>query len=308
MIDRKHIIIDIGQILQVSSRRAAGLIKIKKGQRVNEGDIIAESSGLFGREVRAPMEGRIAALGGGKLVLETGGLPFELLAGIQGVVTEIIADRGVVIRAIGSIIQGVWGNGLQDTGVMMSIMDNADEVFDPARLDVSVRSSIIMGGYVDNPDVFKAANDLPVRGLILSSMSPALLPLASKVSFPVFVLDGFGRRPFNSSAYKLLSTNVRRVITLNAMTTDRLKGNRPELFIALPVSQDPPELQELDTFAAGQTVRVVGLTRPSRIGVLLQVNSIPARLPNGLRAKMAEIQLESGEKISVPLTNLEVLG
>jgi len=308
IVGRKHLIVDVAQGLHLSSRRAAALIKIKKGQKVSQDEVVAESTGMFSRQVKAPIDGRIVAIGGGKLVLETGGSTIELLAGLRGEVTEIIADRGVVIRTIGSVIQGLWGNGRLETGVMMSIMDRPDEVFDLNRLDVSVRSAIILGGYVDNPAVFKNASDLPVRGLILASMSPALLPQAAHAPFPIMLIDGFGRRPMNSTAYKLLSTNIRREITLNAVTYDRLNGNRPEIYIPLPVSQDPPEPRDVETFIPGQTIRVISLTRPSRIGTLIQLSPNQVNLPNGLRVKTAEVQLESGEQILVPLTNLEVLG
>jgi len=308
VIGYKHLILDIAKGLYVSPRRAAAFIKVKRGQRVLQGDVLAESNGFLAHEVKAPTDGRIVALGGGKLILESGGSPIELLAGIHGMVTEIIPERGVVIRSTGSIIQGLWGNGRLDTGVMMSIMDQADEVFDPTRLDVSVRSSIILGGYVDNPTVFKIASELPVRGLILASISPGLLPLAEQLPYPVILLDGFGRRPINSSAYKLLSTNIRRIITLNAVAYNRQIGDRPEIFISLPVSQDPPEPRELETFLPEQTVRVISLTRPSRIGCLVKISPNPVMLPNGLRVRTAEVQLETGEQILVPLTNLEVLG
>jgi hypothetical protein len=308
IVGRQHLILDIALSLRVSPRRVAALLKIKRGQKVNQDDVVAETTGLFSREVRSPANGRIVAIGGGKLVLETGGTPTELLAGITGVITEIVEERGVVIRATGSVIQGLWGNGQLDTGVMISIMDRPDEVFDPTRLDIAVRSSIILGGYVDNPAVLKSASDLPVRGLILSSMSPALLPLASQMSFPIMLIDGFSRQPLNSTAYKLLSTNVRRAITLNAVAYDRFRGDRPEIFISLPVSQDLPEPRELETFLPGQALRVISLTRPARIGTLVRISPNQAILPNGLRVKTADVQLESGEKILVPLTNLEVLG
>jgi hypothetical protein len=308
VVGHKHIILDIAGGLYVSPRRVAAFIKVKRGQKVYQDEVLAETNGLFAREVKSPAEGRIVAVGGGKLILEAGGSPIELLAGMHGTVTEIIPERGVIIRATGSIIQGLWGNGRLDTGVMMSIMDQADEIFDPSRLDVSVRSSIILGGYVDNPAAFKAASDLPVRGLILAGISPNLLPLVSQLPYPVLLLEGFGRRQINSSAYKLLSTNVRRVITLNAVPYNRLTGERPEIFISLPVSQDPPEPRELETFLPGQTVRVISLTRPSRIGILINISANHAILPNGLRVRTAEVQLETGEQILVPLTNLEVLG
>jgi hypothetical protein len=139
-------------------------------------------------------------------------------------------------------------------------------------------------------------------------MSPTLLSQASHAPYPILLIDGFGRRPMNSSAYKLLSTSIRREITLNAVTYDRLNGDRPEIYIPLPVSQDPPEPHDVETFIPGQTIRVISLTHPSRIGTLVQLSPNQVNLPNGLRVRTAEVQLESGEKILVPLTNLEVLG
>jgi hypothetical protein len=247
-------------------------------------------------------------MGGGKIVFETGGAPFELAAGIPGVISDIIPDRGVVIRATGAVIQGLWGNGRLENGVMISVMDRPDEGFDVNRLDVSIRGSIILGGYVDDPLVLKSAVDLAVRGLILSSMSPALLPLAVQAAFPIIILDGFGSRPMNSMAYKLLSTNVRRDVALNAEIYDRLNGTRPEVFIPLPVAQEPPEPREVEAFASGQIVRVINLTSPAQLGTLMQLFANPVSLPNGLKARSAEVRLESGEQILVPLTNLEVLG
>lgn len=308
VIGRKHLIVDVAHLLRVSPRNAAAYIKIKKGQKVAKDEVIAETSGLFAREAKAPAEGRVVAMGGGKIVFETGGASFELAAGIPGTITEIIPDRGVVIRATGAVIQGLWGNGRLETGVMISVMDKTDDVFDVNRLDVSIRGSIILGGYVDNPAVLKSANDLAVRGLILSSMSPALLPMAAQAGFPILIVDGFGSRPMNSTAYKLLSTNVRRDVALNAEIYDRLNGTRPEVFIPLPVTQEPPEPREVEAFAVGQTVRVINLTGPAQLGTLHQLRPNPVSLPNGLRARTAEVRLENGEQILVPLTNLEVLG
>lgn len=308
MIGRKHLIVDLGKLLHVSPQKAVSLIKVKKGQRVGKGEVLAESTGLFSREAKSPEDGRVVALGGGKLVLETGGSSFELVAGIPGLVTEIIGERGVVIRSTGAVVQGLWGNGHLETGVMVSVLEQPDQFVDPARLDVNFRGSIILGGCAEDPAVLKAAIELPLRGLILASMSPALLPLAMQAAFPIILVDGFGRRPMNSNAYKLLTTNIKRDVTLNAEIYDRIQGTRPEVFIPLPVSQEPPEPREVETFAPGQIVRVVNLTTPSQIGTLVQLPAHPVTLASKLRAKAAIVRLESGEEIVVSLTNLEVLG
>jgi hypothetical protein len=308
VVGRKHMIVDVAKLLHVSPRSVAGFLKIKKGQTVGKEEVIAESTGLFGREAKSPEGGRVVAIGSGKLVLETGGTSFELVAGLPGVISEVIEERGVVIRSTGSVVQGLWGNGRLESGVMLSVMERPDEAVDANRLDVSIRGSIILGGYVENPAVIKNAMELPVRGLILASMSPSLLPLAMKAEFPIILIDGFGRRPMSSTAYKLLSTNIKRDVALSAEIYDRLNGTRPEVFIPLPVSQEPPELREVETFAPGQVVRVINLIAPSQVGTLKQIFANPATLASGLKAKAAEVRLENGDEIIVPLTNLEVLG
>ncbi len=82
----------------------------------------------------------MVAAAGGKVVIETGGAVLELRAGIPGVITQTIGTRGVVIRATGGLVQGVWGNGKLDYGMMQSVMDGPEDLFDPARIDVSLRA------------------------------------------------------------------------------------------------------------------------------------------------------------------------
>lgn len=308
IINTKHIILDLAQSMNMSAHRVMSLMKVKKGQRVSEGQVLVEMTGIFSREVVAPVSGRVVALGGGKLVLEFGGTALEMTAGMPGIVKEILGERGVVIRSTGSVIQGVWGNGKFETGTMMSLLEHADEAFDPSRLDLSLRGSIILGGYVEDAGVFNQVNELPVKGLILTSMSPALIPVALEASYPIILLEGFGNQLLNSSSYKLLSTNVRRVISLNAVKFDRFQGEFPEVFIPLPVSQEPPGLRRVEIFQSGQTVKIVSLLRSSQMGVLRRLIPGPDRLPNGLRVKTAEVQLENGELVIVPLTNLQMVG
>lgn len=308
VIGRKYVIVDFAQILNLPVKKATALLKVRKDQQVSVKEVLAESKTIFSRVVESPAEGRVVAIGGGKLVLETGGSTFELTAGLPGVVSEVIGDRGVVIRATGAIVQGLFGNGRLETGVMLSMFEKPDDVFNNTNLDVNTRGSIILAGHVNNPAVIKNAADLPLRGMILASISPSVLPAVVQAPFPILVIEGFGKRPMNQVAFKLLTTNVRRDITLNAEFYDRQRGTRPEVFIPLPVSQEPPEPRDMETFAPGQTVRLCYLARPSLLGTVVQLRPGLSTLPSGLNAPAAEIRLETGEQVLVPLTNLEVLG
>jgi hypothetical protein len=191
---------------------------------------------------------------------------------------------------------------------MVSLLEKPDDVLNAGRLDVSLRGSVILGGHVRDLETLKAAAELPVRGLILSSLLSPLIVPAYQMRYPIIVTDGFGAMPMNSAAFKLLTTNNKREVTVNAEHFDRYAGNRPEVIIPLPVSSEPPEPNNFETFAVGQTVR---LRRPPSAGMIGTLSSLPAglsTLPTGLRAPAAEVKLESGETLLVPLVNLEVVG
>jgi hypothetical protein len=246
--------------------------------------------------------------GSGQVLMEVGDTRIELRAGLPGVVTQVLSERGVVIRTAGALIQGVWGNGRIDNGLMVNLLEKPDEVLSAERLDVSLRGSVILGGHVRDIETLRAAAELPVRGLILSSLLSPLIVPAYQMRYPIIVMEGFGAMPMNSAAFRLLTTNNKREVTVNAEHFDRYSGNRPEVIIPLPVSTEPPEPNAFETFTVGQTVH---LRRPPSAGMIGMLSSLPAglsTLPSGLRAPAAEVKLENGETMLVPLVNLEVVG
>jgi hypothetical protein len=250
----------------------------------------------------------VVAAGGGQVLLETGETLISLKAGLTGTVIQIIPNRGAVIRAVGALIQGLWGNGKIDTGLMLNMTEKPDDQLTASRLDVSLRGSVIFGGLVNDAETLQIADSLPVRGLILSSISPTLIPVARQVQFPIIAVDGFGRKPINSAAFKLLTSNAKREVTINAEPFDRYSGVRPEIIIPLPVSQEPPLPRDIDTLTPGQIVRLRRAPHAGEIASLVELRNGLVKLPSGMRAPAAEVKLESGEQILVPLVNLEIVG
>lgn len=305
---REHALIDVARALEVSPEAADRLIRCKAGEVLKAGAEIAAGRGLFPKRVTAPRDGRVIVAGGGQVLMETGESKFELKAGLPGTVVEIIPNRGVVVQTTGALVQGAWGNGRLDSGLLVNVAEGPGWVLTAARLDVSLRGSILMAGMVQQAETLKAAAELPVRGLILASLSPSLIQTAREMKYPIMLTDGIGSLPMNAAAYKLLSTNAKRDITLNAEAHDRYSGARPEAIVQLPVFSEaaPPK-----TFAELEIGRQVRLRRPPAAG---QVGTLAALLPgltvlpSGLRAPAAEIKLENGESVIAPLVNLEVVG
>jgi hypothetical protein len=104
-----------------------------------------------------------------------------------------------------------------------------------------------------------------------------------------------------------LSTNERREITVVAEAWDRLAGIRPEVIIPLPASSQLPLPNETGFFTAGKQVRILSAPYQGMIAVLAAVRPGLSALPSGVRTSAADIRLESGESVLLPLANLEVL-
>jgi hypothetical protein len=305
---REHILLDVARTLGLATAAADRLIRCQTGDELVANALVASGRGLFPREVRTPREGRVVAAGGGQVLLEVGEVNVELRAGIPGQVMQIIPDRGVMIQTSGALIQGVWGNGRIEMGVMTNLMEKPDSVLAAARLDVSLRGSVILGGIVREAEALRAAGELPVRGLVLSSLHQSLLPLAAQMRYPIVVIDGLGELPMNSAAYRLLTTNAKREAAVNAEAFDRYSGARPEVIIPLPVSQEPAQTEDIETFAANQQVRLRAGGHIGKVASIARLRPGLTSLPSGLRAPAADVRLETGEQILVPLANLEVVG
>lgn len=305
---REHVLLDIARAFGISINEADKLIRVQEGDSLAKDAIIAEKPGLIPQTIRAPKAGRVMVAGSGQVLMEVGQGRIELRAGLPGIVTQVIPEKGVVIRTAGALIQGVWGNGRIDNGLMVSLLEKPDDVLLADRLDVSLRGSVILAGQVKDLDTLKAAAELPVRGLILSSLPSSLIQSAYQMRYPILVTEGFGSLPMNSAAFKLLTTNNKREATVNADHFDRYTGTRPEVIIPLPISNEPDEPNKYTIFEIGHQVR---MRRPPNPGMIGTISNLPAGLsllPSGLRAPAAEVKLENGESVLVPLVNLEVVG
>ena len=305
-LQNQHTLVDVQRALNLATpAETRELIDRKLGERVQTGDVIAETGKLFRRVVRAPVNGVIVMISNGQVLIEVDDQPFRLKAGLEGEVTEIIPEQGVLLEANGSLLQGVWGNGKINQGMLMSLASTPDEELTPARLDMSVRGAVVLGGWCRQPEALAAAAQLPLRGLILGSLTPNLIPLAEEAEFPILVLEGFGQIAINSVAYKLLTTHEQRSIALNAAPWNAFSGSRPEAVISLPaVGESSPEVE---MFAAGQTIRIQSPPLTGKTGILSEILPGLTTLENGLRTRAARVRLENTQEITIPLAHLDVL-
>jgi len=308
MVRPEHLLLDIGRGLGLTPTEADHYIQRRAGDEVGEGDVIAGPVGIARRVVRTPRAGTVVVAGGGQVLLELEGVFTELKAGYTGLVADIIGDRGVVIEVLGSLIQGVWGNGKINYGLLKITAHAPDEVVTHAMMDVSVRGSVVMACHCDDERVLTSAEELPIRGLILASLDSALVPAAMNASYPILLTEGFGKLPMNQDAFNILTSSPMREVSVNAEAWNRITNTRPEAVITLPEGVQPVIPTDSAAFTVGQTVRVVSPPYKSLVGTLTNLLPGLSILPSGLRAQAAGVRLVNGDTVQVPLANLEIIG
>ncbi len=306
LLEARYRVLDVAQALGVPRAAAEEWITCRVGESVSRGEALAEKKGLLSKVVYAPEDGKIVAISEGQILLQVYAQPWELKAGIPGVVTKVMPEQGVEISAAGALIDGVWGNGQQGYAPLHTL-GPADRVLQVEDLGVEMRGLILVTGRVEDEEVLTAAENLPLRGLIVGGLHPGLLPLAGRLSFPLVVLDAFAARGMNAAAFRLLESSEERRAAVVAETPDPYTGRRPVVFI--PAEEAEPEQVAPEAAALEPGVQVRLIREPHR-GQTAVVVSLPqgwVTLPNGARALGAEVRLPSGERMMVPLTNLEIL-
>lgn len=302
----RHVLLDVRKVLGVArSEKLEQFVERKAGDRLQRGDIIAQTGGMFSRILRAPEDGVIIQITNGQVLFEVESIPLVLRAGISGTITQIFADRGVVIESTGALIQGAWGNGLIDQGVLTVISKTPDAELGHGSVDVSQRGGVVVFGTCQSEESLKSIGEINLHGLILGSMSSHLIPLARKLSFPVLLLDGFGNHAMNAVAFKLLSSNEKRDICLNANEWNTFTGERPEIFIPLPAGEE--QSQDSVEFQVGQKVRVLLPPYAGQTGIITKIRPGMTSFITRMKAAAADVRLDNQEEILMPLANMDVL-
>lgn len=302
----RHLLLDVSRGLRLPPDEVEKYLTCHDGLKVSARDVLAGPVGVARRLVRTPVDGRVIFIEAGQILLEVAGHTRRLQAGLPGKVVDLVPDRGVVIQNTGALIQGVWGNGKIGQGPLHVHLEGDFPCLHRADLDGRLAGSILVAGYCSDPQVIQTAASFSLKGLVLASLDPTLLPLAASSEVPLILLEGFGRYPCSSLAGEILLASSGKLAALNAEPGDPTAGSRPELIV--PISEIPVEQLNPDQafFAPGKKVRLVGLSHLGRTGTIVDLLDHTA-LPGGWGSAAARLLLDNGEQVDFPLENLELV-
>jgi hypothetical protein len=272
-----------------------------------KGDVIAGPAGFPRKTIKAPTDGRIAAVTNGKVLFEFRKDPYVLTAGFPGEVVATDGITSVTIETSGALIQGVWGNNREDFGVMRVVGSGPRDRLLTDQLDVKLRGAVLVAGICDDPTPLQHAKELAVRGIILGGLAADLVPIAVRMPYPIVVIEGFGSIPLNQAAFELLNTNRGRDAALDGRPMQVYDSHRPEVVIPLPVVNPTDLPEDLIPLAPGVRVRVTRAPNAGEIGIVEDVQNQVTVYPSGVLTRSARVNLEFTGSTMVPLANLEIL-
>jgi hypothetical protein len=286
------------------------LMTVEVGDTVDIKTPLADSPGGRGRRVLSPVKGMVAYVGDGRIIVQVAPETVELEAGLDGQIVHVEPGRGLVIESFGALVQGVWGNRRRVIGTLRIEPDDGLESIYGEQLDMQYRGAIVITKRPLKETGLLIMEDQGLVGVIAPSMNAHLIERVLEVKGAVLLTEGFGPLRMSTSVFNLLNSFNGRGATLDAVLPDRWTARRPEVIIN-PTGRminRPPRPNVNLTLNVGTTVR---LTRPpyaGQVGKIINLPKMPYLLENGLRVPCAQIELITGEKVTIPLANLEVSG
>ena len=316
----------VANVLNIGPTDVPDVMLVGEGDKVNKGQMIAETEGLFGffkSNVKSPIDGTVESISDvtGQIVMREAPIPVEVDAYMSGTVKEIIPDEGVIVEAEAAFIQGIFGIGGESRGTMEILVDNREQELTTDLLNESHKGKIVVGGSFVNLATYKKALSLQIAGIVVGGFNyydlEEILGYTLGVAITgsedlvtsLIVTEGFGNIRMGSRTFNLLNKENGKFVSINGATQIRAGVIRPEIVIPLEEKEIPEtSVHKSDNsgISEGSLVRII---RAPYFGKMGEVVSLPPELQqmeSETMVRVAEVKIDSGV-LNIPRANLEMV-
>ncbi len=316
----------IANLLNIGPADVPDVMLVKEGDKVEKGQMIAETEGLFGffkSDVKSPIDGTVEAISDvtGQIVMREAPIPVEVDAYMSGTVKEIIPDEGVIVEADAAFIQGIFGIGGESRGTMEILVDNREQELTTDLLNESHKGKIVVGGSFVSLETYKKALSLQIAGIVVGGFNyydlEEILGYTLGVAITgsedlvtsLIVTEGFGNIRMGSRTFDLLNKENGKFVSINGATQIRAGVIRPEIVIPLQESEIPETtVHKSDDRGIGEG-SLVRIIRAPYFGKMGEVVSLPPELQqmeSETMVRVAEVKIDN-DVLSIPRANLEMV-
>jgi len=317
-------VVGVARQLGVPQIDMAEVLRVEVGEFVQKKTVIAaykRPGALLEQTVRAPVPGVVTAIGPGWILLEVDHRITEVQAFINGVVTRLVGNKGVIVEANGAVIEAVCGFGGEAYGRLNRVVNSPYESLTAKHIGEDCANTILLGGRTLDEEALYAAAAWKVHGIIVGSFPASLLAVDPPVPVRVVATEGYGDISMSPYTFGLLTSLSRREISIRGHTPPPLgqkstnpQANQPSIIVATDplssrggfVSLTPIPQPEPVEAGVGNKVRVIQGELLGASGVIDLIPPDAQPLTNGIVAPGAYVKLKSDIHF-VPWANLKLI-
>ena len=317
--------INLANQLSVTPGEMKGYLTKREGDVVTKDEILAENKPLikwFKTEIRSPVSGTIESISSvtGQVLLREPPRVLELLAYVDGMITETIPEQGVVVETTCSLVQGIFGIGGETSGDIVVAVKAPDEPLTANHLTFAMKGKVVVGGSFLSAETMKQAKAVGVAGVVVGGIHDedlrALLGYdlgvaitgTEQVGFTLILTEGFGTIPMAAKTFKLLAAHAGRKASISGATQIRAGVIRPEIIIPQGEGQAKTVSQsQREGISLGDPVRIIRDPMFGRIGEVSGLPSELTKIATESEVRVLEVTFADGKTAVIPRTNIEVI-
>ena len=315
--------------LMGTSPSSVGRFMLKKvGDPVEQGEIIAQSNGLFGlfkSEVKSPISGTIENISDvtGQVVIREPATPVQTWGYIDGQVIEVMENEGAVIETWGTLIQGIFGIGGETVGQLQTIVDSPHQPLTPELIQADHEGQILVGGSTVDQQTVEFAIDKGVKGIVCGGIDDrelyqllgyelgVAITGSEQIGLTLMITEGFGQISMAKQTFDLLLQRQGMKSSLNGTTQIRAGVQRPEIVIPLEKDGNSSLDKDIATIQnaldVGTQVRLIRSPYFGQLGEVTKLLVEPQSLETEAQVRVLEVQLHDQERIVLPRANVEIV-
>ena len=296
------------------------------GEKVEMGEVIAESSsffGLFTSRAKAPVTGTLESVSDvtGQIIIRQPPTPLELKAYVDGTVVEVLEDEGVIVETRGAFIQGIFGIGGECNADLMLAVNSPGEMLEAGQITSDMAGKAIVGGKLVTMDAIERAREMGVAAIIVGGINDrdikqmlgyeigVAITGSEDIDITIVVTEGFGEIAMAERTFKLFRQNEGRQASINGATQIRAGVIRPEVIVPLDVESEEQAVSEVVAaeMKTGTRIRVI---REPYFGKIGEVTELPPELqplPTEAHVRILKAKFEDGEEVVLPRANVEII-
>ena len=316
--------LNAANLLGVLPGDVRGTLTIKEGDKVEKDQIIAEAKsffGLFKNKLKSPVTGSLESVSDvtGQLIFRDPPIPVQIESYIDGRVTEVFAEEGVEVQAVGAFIQGIFGIGGETYGKLKMIANSPDEVIDESKIPADCKHAILVGGAFASFEAVKkaiagGAAALVVGGFdsfdlkkLLGYEQGVAITGGEQIGITLVLTEGFGKIAMAARTFDLLKRNEGHSASVSGATQIRAGVMRPEIIIAKKdVSHHEEKDHELAGLELNDLVRVIREPWFGKIGTVSELPPELSALETEAKVRVLKVKLDgTGEVVVLPRANIE---